>query len=318
MTYDDVGKGGRAGQASDAPGEELGMGSFDIGDIAGPASEAPSFKPEELEPYRSGGYELIPLHTPKALDRNGRQLGKAPFKGWMADAPISVEDAQAHMADGSNVGVRLRPCDLVVDVDPRNFADGDDPLARLAADLDIDFSDYPTVVTGSGGKHIYMLKPEHDLLRDTVEGYDGIEFKAHGRQVVAPGSVHPNGGTYLWDDDILATPLAAVAAAPAALIDLARRPAPTGSTDAGDFDAEHPIQLHIWLGGRPHHFHSELEQEIHHTLAHLGYTQESDLEDPLLGTVWVRSERWLEDTYWHDLIAHGREAMIARLMAELN
>lgn len=52
------------------------------------------------------------------------------------------------------MGVRLRPIDLVLDVDSRHFLDGDDPVARLASDLSVDLSDYPTCVTGSGGRHI--------------------------------------------------------------------------------------------------------------------------------------------------------------------
>ncbi|WP_374577387.1 bifunctional DNA primase/polymerase [Phenylobacterium sp.] len=199
----------------------------------------PSFEPQQLEAYAGTGYELIPLHAPDAVDQKGRPIGKAPFKGWRQDPPISTEDAHAHMQRGANVGVRLRDVDLVLDVDPRNFEDGDDPLARLQKDLDFDLGNYPTVITGSGGKHIYMLKPADMLLSETLKEYPGIEFKTLGRQVVAAGSVHP--GTrlpYRWDDDVLAVPLSAVRSAPSSLMDVARRPSVTSTSGGGEHTPE--------------------------------------------------------------------------------
>lgn len=199
-------------------------------------------KPDQLAAYRSTGHELVPLHQVEARDRFGRPMGKAPMGSkWRLLPALSVNEAREHMLTGANVGVRLRPIDLVIDVDPRNFDEGDDPLARLQADLGVDLSDYPTVITGSNGKHIYMTKPADAVLRDSLEAYPGVEFKAHGRQVVAAGSVHPGdertglapGGRYRWDDDPLAPTLSDVKPAPAALIELARRPGRTAAVDAG-------------------------------------------------------------------------------------
>lgn len=240
---------GRAGTNGAPESEELGMGSFDgIGDSIATLTKAPSFRPDCLDAYAEAGFELIPLHAPNALDAEGRSIGKVPMKDWRINAALSPDDAKAHMASGCNVGVRLRPTELVVDVDPRNFADGDDPLARLGVDLGIDWADFPTVVTGSGGKHIYMSKPDGELLRNEVPGYAGIEFKSHGRQVVAAGSVHPDTGKpYLWDDDPLALPLRSLPPAPANLIELARRPAPMSNAAPGG--ERSPEQLEAMLAG---------------------------------------------------------------------
>src|SRR4051812_40272655 len=135
-------------------------------------------RPDQLAPFRVGGYELVPLNAVEARDKNGRLIGKAPMGSkWRLLPPPSLEEAAAHMATGCNVGVRLRPEDLVIDADPRNYAPGDDPLARMEQDLGIDLEGYPTVTTGSGGKHIYMLKPPHELMRDTLDAYQGVEFK---------------------------------------------------------------------------------------------------------------------------------------------
>lgn len=136
--------------------------------------------------------------------------------------------------------MRLRTVDLVIDVDPRNFAPGDDPVRRLETALDVRLENWPRVVTGSGGDHYYMTVPEGFLASDSLADYQGIEFKGHGRQVVAPGSSHPDTRQpYLWDDDPLGTPFSAdVRMAPERLLDLIRRPEPSASVEAGSVTAE--------------------------------------------------------------------------------
>lgn len=209
--------------------------------------EAPAFEfdPSELEQFRGTGYELIRLNSPGALDARGRQIGKAPGKGWREAAALEVDEARELLAAGMNVGVRLRATDLVVDVDPRNFAEGDNPVARLQEDLGIELDRWPRVDTGSGGLHFYMTLPRGTLVRDSVEAYPGIEFKSHGRQMVAPGSSHPSTRkAYRWD--ALAEPLATATPAPDALLDLIRRPDASPASGAGEFDAE---QVELMLSG---------------------------------------------------------------------
>lgn len=223
--------------------EELGMGRFG-NDIAAVAShQAPLFKPEQLKAFRGSGFELIPLNAWNALDAKGRKMGKAPGKGWRDHQPLDADEAGQAMLEGRNVGVRLRACDLIVDVDPRNFPEGTDPFRQLQEDIGISLLDFPTVVTGSGGLHIYMRKPDDLLVRDSLESYQGVEFKALGRQVVAPGSVHPDTGEpYLWDD--LGPKLAdGVPNAPEALIDLIRRPERASAAGGGEIDAEQLAEM---------------------------------------------------------------------------
>lgn len=240
MSYQE--ESGRAGEIGAPADEGLENGCFD-GDSVAPNTppSAPSFefRPEELGQFRGTGYELIPLNAPAALDARGRSIGKAPLKGWRTSPHLTVDEAAAHMREGHNIGVRLRLCDLVVDVDPRNFEVGDDPVARLQRDLGFRLDDFPKVATGSGGLHFYMLMPDGMPVRDTIAIYGGIEFKAHGRQVVAPGSAHPaTGRPYAWDDDFLGVPLASVRHAPKALIDLIRRPERQLSSEAGEYCAD--------------------------------------------------------------------------------
>jgi hypothetical protein len=282
-----------------------------------------NFEPAQLDAYRGTGYELIPLHVPDALDARGRSIGKAPFKGWRTDPALTVDEAIEHVAGGGNVGVRLGALDLVIDVDPRNFEDGDDPLARLARDLGIDLGPewFPRVETGSGGLHIYMRMAEATLLRDTLEDYQGIEFKALGRQVVAAGSCHPEfNRPYSFDSDPLARQLSeGTPAAPKALVELARRPERVSGGEVGEFT---PDQLAGMLEGlnpeqyRDHSRWLELMMACHHATAGEGRDEflEWSASDPQYAKdFWLVGRRW--DSLHAD--ANGRRVTVNTLYKAL-
>lgn len=157
---------------------------------------------QQLKRYREGdSYALVPLHrwnyktmTPKGpVDR-----GKTPRDANWLLRDYKGEELKEWIAEGGNVGVRLRPGDLVVDYDPRNAPEGMDVIFALEIDLGIKLSDFPCVRTGSGGFHWYMRLPEGVRVKNELPAYPGIEFKGHGRQVVAAGSIHPNGNSYEW------------------------------------------------------------------------------------------------------------------------
>lgn len=157
--------------------------------------------------------------------------GKRPIaRSWTTDPNVRLNAVTAYkrVTKGGNVGVVLGANDLVIDVDPRNG--GDVSWDRLKADLNIDAAAYPTVETGSGGLHIYMrLADGIDRLKNDLaaDGYPGVELKSIGRQVVAPGAIHPKTGRpyrTIVDidplDDDLGVPLA-----PKALLELGAKPA---------------------------------------------------------------------------------------------
>lgn len=93
-----------------------------------------------------------------------------------------------------NYGVVLDPDHLVIDVDPRNFPKGRDSWKELQLDLCINLTKLCKCVvkTGGGGWHYYFKKPRKLLVTNELDAYRGVEFKAHGRQVVGPGSIHPD------------------------------------------------------------------------------------------------------------------------------
>ncbi len=151
-----------------------------------------------LDTWSALGWAVIPLR------------GKAPlFKEWQRTPPEEIPDYDLFQP-GTNYGVVLQDTDLVIDVDPRNFPPGQDPLAALVSILELprpkqdtpnsphheptlaDAFDTFTVRTGSGGYHIWLKKPPAFPIKCILQAYPGIEFKTKGTQVVGPGCIHPD------------------------------------------------------------------------------------------------------------------------------
>jgi hypothetical protein len=212
--------------------EETVAFDFDkIEDAALVVSETPSkHDPDAIDAHASAGHELIPLRHWQAKDKEGKPAGKSPIGSWRREPALLPADACKRMLSGANVGVRLRDIDLVIDVDPRNFKAGDDPLARLLKDFVLD--DAPFVLTGGGGRHLYFRKPANLAIEHGLPEYRGVEFASLGRYVVAAGSVHPNGSPYLLDDDPLARSLSEAPEATTALLDAIAKRSVEAPTDA--------------------------------------------------------------------------------------
>lgn len=192
--------------------------------------------------YPVHAFEFIPLHKPKARKTypNGKvkDVGKAPLDPKWTTKKYDSKAVKARcLEEGRNGGIRLKADQLVVDIDPRNG--GDKGWLQLCADLGIDNSKYPKVITGSGGVHLYMSKPEDLFVRDTLdsEDYNGVEFKSKNRQVMAAGSIHPNGKPYRWDDSH--PPITAdLPMAPRRLLKAIERPARSAVTGGGQYTSD--------------------------------------------------------------------------------
>lgn len=191
--------GGESVGAKNEQAKDAGMTTHEQNHAVRRPADTPSF--DDAEGLIRAGLTLIPLHHWNAVDGKGRDRGKTPRDGaWTAREYDSREVLEQARRDGNNVGVRLPPSWMVLDVDPRNFPEDRDSLAELVADAGLDLSLCPHVVTGSGGHHYYFTKPADVQVLDSLEDYPGVEFKSQGRQVVAPGSIHPSGRRYEWDD----------------------------------------------------------------------------------------------------------------------
>lgn len=150
------------------------------------------------------GFALIPLN------------GKVPLEKNWPDAKYKLTP-DLSLYPG-NYGVVLQEDDLVIDVDPRNYAQGDKPLKRLMEKLGVDFKKSALVVqTGGGGWHLYFKKPLDAQIVYKLPEYKGIEFKTRGGQVVGPGSLHPKTGK---EYVLLSHPGKKIQEAPRELLDL--------------------------------------------------------------------------------------------------
>jgi len=161
-------------------------------------------------------YVLIPLYK-----------GKNPgFDGWEETAPGQYGETDLA---ARNYGVVLKPGDLVVDIDPRNFASGDNPVKRLIEKLGQPLKSW-TIKTGGGGYHVYFRKPPDILVRNSLKDFSGIEFKSAGRQMVGPGSIHPDSGK---EYVVASGNINEIADAPATLLTLIQRTAVPWADEAG-------------------------------------------------------------------------------------
>jgi len=165
---------------------------------------------QQLRRYKAGGYDLVPLHKWDYTTESPKgpvKRGKTPRDSNWLVREYKGEELKDWIRQGGNIGVRLRPTDLVVDFDPRNVPEGADPLLDLELDFGIRLADYPHVKTGSGGGHWYMRLPTGVRVKNGLPRYPGIEFKAFGRQVVAAGSIHPDtGAIYSWANEVIEAP----------------------------------------------------------------------------------------------------------------
>jgi len=151
-------------------------------------------------------------------------VGKSPFAGSHGhrDAsadPTAIRAAMNNrraisfgIATGAGSGI------VIVDVDDR------DALAALEADLG-PLPDAPTVITASGGSHIYFAHPGGHVPTTAAKLAIGVDTRGDGGFCVGAGSTLPDGRQYGWEcsshpDDVAlpALParwLAAIQATPA-------------------------------------------------------------------------------------------------------
>jgi len=174
---------------------------------------------EQIRALSDAGFTLIPLRgkvpcckpgCPAPHKGCGDGWEKTPYGRW----------APEELAVG-NYGVALKAGDLVIDVDPKNFEAGDDPLARLKEDLGTDFQTFKVLTgRGNGGGHIYLSKPADVEIKRKLKKYPGLEFRSENQQMVGPGSLHPETGSpYKMPQGQPAK----ILEAPAALLDLLKK-----------------------------------------------------------------------------------------------
>jgi len=135
------------------------------------------------------------------------KIDKSPAcKNWTIREPAELLDIMVEEDDyirAGAYGVVLRPQDLIIDIDPRNFVDGVNPWKKLLQDLKITKMTVPAVITGGGGVHIYLRKPRDIKLLVHLPGYLGMDIQSGGKgaYVVGPGSGHASGKHYRFHNE---------------------------------------------------------------------------------------------------------------------
>ena len=124
---------------------------------------------------------------------------KVPFQGTRgvhdATGDFEAIEAQLAVTPEANIAVAMAEVLVVLDVDPRHG--GTESFSRLV----LGYDDFPTTCvsqTGGGGTHYFFRHPGGPLNKDLGEAFPGLDLQGTGRYVVAPPSVHPNGGFYTW------------------------------------------------------------------------------------------------------------------------
>lgn len=147
--------------------------------------------------YARRGLAVFPL-----AERSKVPCIAGGFKNATTD-PAQIRAFWAHRPN-ANIGIATGGMSgglVVIDCD-YDEARGEDGMRTVRSHeaAEGEFPDGACVTTPRGGEHIYLLADEpFDCSTDSDWG---VDIRGDGGYVVAPPSIHPNGGMYEWDMDI--------------------------------------------------------------------------------------------------------------------
>lgn len=164
--------------------------------------------------YVVQGFAVFPCRA-----RDKRPLTNNGYNGATKDS--SSVEAWWRRHPNANVGIATGEVSdiFVLDIDVGTNKDGEETLRRLEAE----HGPLPKTVeaiTGSGGRHLFFQYFKG--VQNSVSRLgNGLDVRSDGGHVVAPPSIHPDGGEYRWREDHGPEDLAP-AAPPPWLVQLAR------------------------------------------------------------------------------------------------
>lgn len=124
---------------------------------------------------------------------------KKPPKGcsWKTREPSAFVHEDEYRGQYAIV---LRPEDLIIDIDPRNFPTGRNTWKEFKITHGLELIDTTTYVvkTGGGGYHVYLTKPADVAVKKHFTEWPGLDFLTgdKGAYVIGSGSKHESGGEY--------------------------------------------------------------------------------------------------------------------------
>lgn len=121
-----------------------------------------------------------------------KKNGKAPLVAGSFNGEDKAE-VKKWVAEGGNYGILTGKISgiAVIDIDTHNGVSGADNLKEFCEKYDIELPDTKTVMTPSGGLHMYYKL--HEKYNDVqfIQNHkelEGVDFQTHGRYVVGWGS----------------------------------------------------------------------------------------------------------------------------------
>lgn len=157
--------------------------------------------------YAARGWRVFPVHS---IRRQGTQCtcgrrdcgspGKHPrTENGLKDATLDERTIRSWWQRWPDAGVAIATGNglVVIDVDPPKG--GDDSLVDARRALG-EIPDTVEVLTGGGGRHLYLRAPEGVSVRSSAGQLGpGLDVRADGGYVVAPPSLHVTGKRYSWE-----------------------------------------------------------------------------------------------------------------------
>jgi len=134
----------------------------------------------------------------------------------------------------ANIGIATGPSGLIaIDVDVKNGAIGMESWRDILQEHGQALGETLTTETPTGGLHMIYRSNGLPVRNSAGKLASGIDVRANGGYIIAPPSIHPNGGAYSWamgcaPDDIELLPF------PASLVKLLTEPTPRRSQSVGD------------------------------------------------------------------------------------
>lgn len=149
--------------------------------------------------YIKKGFAVFPLY-PKSkmpITANGfknASTNEMQVRKWWKEHP----NANVGIATGAMSG------NLVVidfDIDEDKGINGYHAFLDYCRERKITFPETITVITGRGGYHFYYRYDSNIVLNCRTGVIEGVDIRADGGYVVAPGSIHANGNKYEFEND---------------------------------------------------------------------------------------------------------------------
>ena len=147
--------------------------------------------------YADLGYEVLAVR-PKAK----RPI---PKNGCSAATTEETQIIQwTEQYPNANIGIKAGDSILIIDVDNKKDKTGVNDILEIIKDLG-PLPKRPTVETPTGGCHLYFKHPGIGIKAQAGVKWKGqptgIDIRVGNSYVVAPPSIHPEGGEYKWSED---------------------------------------------------------------------------------------------------------------------